>query len=425
MKTKITVSTIAVLCVMSSMPAFSQSQINPSDAAEKAAEKTKTPAPKGYAAGDFILKPSLTVNEEYNDNIYTEDNNEVGDFVTHIIPKLTAELKGYAHQLKIAAGLEQVIYADETQNHYLNYDATISDRYNFDKTSYWAGSVGYRKRHSLPGDDDANPGADAGEPLPYNMYDASTRLSKDFGNVELTPRASFRRYEFDSVRRVNGTNIDQGGRDRDHYNVGGRANVPFNKDSTVFVDLDWAPINYLQETAAERDSNGGNYLAGLRWSPDKTISVEAGLGLLTRNYDTAAYNDIDTLGATVSIAYAPMPGSKLAFDYDRSIIEVTDAGVGGAVRDNVKASFSKDLTDLWTGRLNARYARTDYDGGLGATGGTRDRKDEYFSLGAGASYALTETVAFTADYTYGNNDSNRNTADYDQNVFLLGVKAGF
>lgn len=425
MKNTLGISTLAILCAMATAPAFAQSQINPSVTAEKTAEKAPAKAPKGYMVGNVRVKPTIAVTEEYNDNIYTEENNEVGDYITRIVPKIAAELENSPHQLKLNAGLEQVFYADETQNHHLNFDASLSDRFNFDKTSYINANLGYRKRHSLPGDDDANPGADAGEPIPYSMYDAGLRFSKDFGALDIVPNATFRRYEFQNVRRIDGVMLDQGYRDRDEFSFGGRANLELNKQYKAFIDADFKPIDYLQSSATERDSDGGNYLAGLRWSPDKTLSLEAGLGYLNRKYDTAGYDDIGTLGATVSFVFAPKPGTKATFDYDRSIIEVTDTGVGGAIRDDLKASFSKDLTDLWSGRLTARYANTDYEGGLGSTSGTEDREDDYYSVGAGLSYDLTQSVAFTADYTYGNNQSNRDTADYDQNVFLLGVKAGF
>lgn len=379
----------------------------------------------GIRFGNLILKPMLEVYESYDDNIFTEDTNEKSDFVTRISPNLILKTIDSAHALQFSAGLDQVLFADHDKANYLNYDASIKDKYKFDKTLSWEGSLNYRKAHSMPGDTDANPAGDAGEALPYNIYTARTSLTKDFGKLNLVPRLGFQRYEYQNVRRNNGLMLDQGYRDRDEKTIGGRVGFDIQKGFQIFTDLEYNPRNYLQESATERDSNGGSYVIGTRYRIGKELDLEIAGGFMNRSYDTAAYDDINTYDLSSRVNWAVQPGSKVRGSFKRSIVEVTDANTGGAVRNDAKVDFMQDLAEDWSGKVGARWINSDYQGGNGATGGTSDREDDYYSANVGVKYELTPVVSFTGDYTYGNNNSNRNTAEYTNNVFMLGVKAGF
>lgn len=380
---------------------------------------------KGFRFGNLLLKPLMEVKESYDDNIFTEDSGEKSDWVTRLSPSLVVQTEDTPHKVQFSAGLDQVMYADHSDMNYLNYDFGIKDRYKIDKTLTWEGSFDYRKGHSLPGDTEANPAGDASEALPYNIYTARTSLNKDFGALSFAPRLGFQRYEYENVRRNNGVMLDQGYRDRDEKLVGGRIGYDLRKEVQVFTDLEYAPRDYLQDSATERDSDGGTYMIGTRYRPSKDLTLEIAGGFMDRNYDTAAYDDINAFAASARANWTIQPGSKLQARLNRTIGEVTDANVGGNIRTDLRADFTQDLTDDLSGKLGARWINSDYQGGNGADSGTSDRDDDYYSANVGVKYTLTPVIAFTGDYTYGNNSSNRNSAEYTDNVFMLGVKAGF
>lgn len=277
----------------------------------------------------------------------------------------------------------------------------------------------------MPGDDQANPGGDAGEPLPYMSYKGNTSITKGFGRFMLAPRLGFLRYDYGDVRRINGTKIDQGYRDRVQYAVGGRAAYSIDKVYQVFTDLEYDPINYNRSNTTERDSNGGNYLVGLRYKPDDTVFIEGALGYMNRAYDRAVYDDAKALAARLTVRWNATDLDKVIFNYNRSITEVTDTGVGGAVRDDARVEFNHDISDAVSAFIKARFINSAYQGGNGASNGVDDREDRYWEASIGMNYDITDYLAFTMDYAYGDNESNQNISDFKQNVFMAGLKTAF
>lgn len=71
-------------------------------------------------AGELTFKPSLMVAEEYNDNIYETWNNRESDFITHLIPGITANYKAPLWDWDLTYSLDYAYYArlkeDETSH---------------------------------------------------------------------------------------------------------------------------------------------------------------------------------------------------------------------------------------------------------------------------------------------------------------------
>src|SRR5690606_1055549 len=105
------------------------------------------------------------------------------------------------------------------------------------------------------------------------------------------------------------------------------------------------------------------------------------------------------------------------------IAEVTDAGVGGALRTGFLAQISKNFTPEWLGEAAFRYIRRDYEGGLGSTDGSEDRKDDYFKISFNTEYALTKYLTLLATFSRADNHSNRDTAEYNEKILMIGARA--
>lgn len=374
--------------------------------------------------GSFKLTPILVVSTEYNDNIYTEPTNKTGDFVTRVAPSVKAALQDQPHRLEVEAGAEQLWFADETQNHYLNFNLGFRDRYNFDPDLLLDVSGSMHRTHSLPGDDQANPTADASEPLPFTQYRAAATLHKSFARLKLSPGASLRRYDYGNVRRINGALIDQGDRDRTEYSFGGRIAHDVARGVEVFADLAAEPVDYGRESATDRDSAGGTYLAGLRYRPDRTLLAEAALGYLERDYTSIVYEDINTVDASIRIKWDYAPDSLLDLSYNRYIRESTDVGTGGALADDVRLNLRHALTEDWLLRGGLRFRNSAYQGGNNADNGISDRTDRYWAALMGLEYRLADRVSLIGEINHARNQSNRNDAEYKRNVFMLGLRTG-
>lgn len=376
---------------------------------------------KGIQAGALTIRPSLTVTEIFDDNIYTEENNENDDFITRVKPQVIIDAADKPNIFRLTAGLTQEFYGDDSDDDRLDYNVGVRGRTKFQDNVQWDGMADFRKLHSDRGDDETNPANDAKEPPEYNVGRVTTSLEAKHDTLTFKPRLGLTHYNFEDYSRTNNTLVDQDVRDRNEYGFGGRISHNISGETSVFVDGEFQPRNYSDSTATRRDSDGGSYLAGVRYE-GSAVKAELALGYMDREYDVAVYEEIDALDAEASLDWSIDSATQFKASVGRNIAEVTDANVGGAVRTDFRTSLSHDFTEQWEGRLKARYRTSDYQGGNGASSGTSDREDDFVEAGAALDYKLSERITFTADYTYGNNDSNLNTADYDRNVFMLGVK---
>src|SRR5262249_28618425 len=65
--------------------------------------------------GPLTLTPSLGIVEEYNDNVFLNNQNRVWDFITTFSPTLTLAINQPSFQLNAGYSFSSAIYAKETQ----------------------------------------------------------------------------------------------------------------------------------------------------------------------------------------------------------------------------------------------------------------------------------------------------------------------
>src|SRR5215510_3213250 len=64
--------------------------------------------------GPLTLTPALSITEEYNDNIFVNNQNPVGDFITTFSPTITLAINQPSYQLTAGYSFSSAIYAKET-----------------------------------------------------------------------------------------------------------------------------------------------------------------------------------------------------------------------------------------------------------------------------------------------------------------------
>jgi hypothetical protein len=381
--------------------------------------------PTGLSFGGFKLTPSLSLSATYDDNVYTQEANEKSDIITHIAPALTVQRGAAKRAVVFKAGAEQALYAQDSENNYLNYSASLKGRYQFDTQTSWDGFADYRRLHARRGDTLADPLNDASEPLPFDVMRAHMRLIHRLNDWELRPFAGIARYDYQDGRRQNGMVIDQDGRDRNEIKLGGQIRYALAKGFKLIFESHVMPHHYDEGGADARDSSGNSYMAGFEYRPSKSLWTEFMAGYLARTYDRAQYDDIDTVGFRGGVNWRYGDDHMFRLRLNRGTAEITETGAGGAIRTDLSASLSHQLTNDLTGELGAHYKLLDYQGGQGADNGRDDRKDHSYKLSAGLSYTLSDDITLQADYAHIDFDSNRAAAEYTNNIFSTGLRFDF
>ena len=106
--------------------------------------------PLGIRAGAFRIYPSLTVSEEYNDNVFAVDNNTDDDLITNIAPTLRAESNFSRHRLGFAAGADVGIYLNEEDEDYQDFFVSTDGRLDITRQNFFDGLLRVRARSRRP-----------------------------------------------------------------------------------------------------------------------------------------------------------------------------------------------------------------------------------------------------------------------------------
>ena len=74
----------------------------------------------------FELTPAISVNEQYDDNLYLESSNEVSDYITSVSPGITFGILSQKTTLDLAYSPTFVWYDDQDQNDTVRHSATLT-----------------------------------------------------------------------------------------------------------------------------------------------------------------------------------------------------------------------------------------------------------------------------------------------------------
>jgi hypothetical protein len=91
------------------------------------------PAAFGAVEGQLYgFHPYISLQGEYNDNIFLTENNTKGDFITTVSPGLKYKTMGAGYNFDLDFNLGLNSYASESQNNYISYDGRLNTSYSFD-----------------------------------------------------------------------------------------------------------------------------------------------------------------------------------------------------------------------------------------------------------------------------------------------------
>ena len=371
------------------------------------------------------MSPSISLAEKYNDNIFSQRSDKKSDFISVLNAAMAVKATNTPHTLALNAGLTRNQYANYWQDSFTDYNAGLNGRHVFDRDAYLGASGGYRYLHSQRGNSQSDPDSNAASALPYHDYRAGTDFYKRFGGFTILPRVNITKYQYENMRRLNGLVLDQEGRSRNEYRYGGELGYDILSALKVFGDLGFTKYDYKRKDSVNRDSRGNKYLVGLQYRPNSDILAKFGGGYMRRTWKlNNTYRNVGAWNALARLDWQFNKAGKINYTLGRSIDEVTNRNTSASVCTNMKVSVSYLLPADILGTLGYRYAMYNYQGGLGASGGARDKRDNLREGTFDLAYKCHECVTLNANYTYTDYKSNYINSNYKRNVVMIGAKFG-
>ena len=362
--------------------------------------------PSDLGAKNLLVKPSLGVKGQYDDNVVFVPTEEDDDFVFTISPAFELTFDSDLIDIQSDIIFDVLRYADNTDLDTVNQLYELNGAYRFQPRWSFSGLISYVKDTTL--DDQLLETGRVREREDRRRFDIEGGLTHQLTEVsELGFNYHFKHVEFDTDRYVdyerNSAALSYSRKLKDEVNTLGAQLAYYYRDSDV------------------SDLNEFTYLMSLEhlFSPQMRLFISGGVSY--SKHDFKDDQSTDHYWKPIGHGYISWRGeaSRFTFGYRRDIR--TDTNGQAIDVDRIYCRVRRSLTQRWelgfTGRL---YFSKDLDQSY--DDGTR-----FFDVSPAIYYKLTENHALQLAYRY-SNEKDRDRQDdqtADRNQIWLGLNFNF
>lgn len=391
---RLSISTVAALSV--GVPAFALAQeVGPYE-------------PLGIRAGSFLIYPTLSVSEAYDDNVFATKNDTDDDLITLISPQVRAESNFSRHSLGLTAGSDVAFHVSETDEDYQDFFVAGDGRLDITRRNFVDAEATLARGHQDR--DDPEDSGDRGQLTKFNRYGGALSFTQLFNRLNFRVTGSAFRTAYEES--------DESDRDQNSYEAQLRTGFFVSPRINAFVQ---GSYNIQKRDRREdfdgidRDSNGWGVSVGTAVDLTNLLVGEVSVGYRRQSFDQDDFNDEDGIGYGLDLTWTPTLLTTVALsgggDFRPTSSEGSDAESN--FRSTVGVSVSHELLRNVLLNANANYVRDDFSG--------VDRTDNTIYLGGGASYLLNRYLSLDAGYTFSNRWSDESSEEFTRNLVRIGV----
>ncbi|MBI1260831.1 MAG: outer membrane beta-barrel protein [Rhizobiales bacterium] len=368
----------------------------------------------GIRAGSFMVYPTASVSEIYDDNIYAVDTGETDDFITKLASSVAVNSNWNRHALNLNAGLSQLLYADNTDEDNFNWNIGGSARLDILRDTNVSVNAGFAQAHEDRGSP-SSPGL-AAEPTEYFTTDAGVTFFQRFNRLFGELGATYMKYDYKDVDAVGGGTINQDQRDRNEYTQSLKLGYSVSPDTSLYIRGTLNQRDYRLRPPSvgitvDRNSNGYEVVGGSDFKISNIMQGGVYVGYHEQDYEAVGLSNASGVAFGADVDWFITPLTTINLNASSSIQETTTAGASGYQSMGVGLTVDHELLRNVILSGNVGYSNDDYD--------TISRQDDYISAGLGVDYLLNRNFELGLKYDYKDRNSDIVGNDYSRNQLGL------
>ena len=418
-KAKIITASLATLMMSVCVPTMANAQ---DTAPERGVRVTDRPRPETDATGigGFKLFPRISVTESYDDNIFAEENNEEGDFITTVRPELAYQSDWNNHSLSTKAFGQVERYADNPGEDNESYGVSADGRLDVSRDSAARANAGYKRLNEGRGSPDSN--FESVEPTKFDVVDMGASYKHQFNRVSAGVGAAFQTYDFKNGVTPLGADVNNNDRDRSSVEGNARLGYEVQDGYEAFVNGEYKTISYesdVDDNGFDRDSDGYRLTTGVSADIGGLVFGDVFAGYQSREYDDNVLEDVSGAVYGLKGYWNVTELATITAGIDKVIGETTQDNFSGTDDFNTNAKIDYEVMRNLLLNANVGLQNREFK----AIDGFEDRDDDTFTAGIGAEYFINRNLEASANYTFTNRDSNLSTAEFERNLFIVRLTA--
>ncbi len=368
---------------------------------------------QGMRAGNFIIRPQITLEDTYDNNIYRSKNNTKSDMIFQAKPILAVDSNWKNHALNLKLGSDIGRYMNKSSENYEDVLAEASGRLDITRNNYLSGSTSYLHNHAdrgIPTD------TSSVSPITYNQYNnrvsathAATRLSGTLGG-------EVRKTDYEDNRTVGGAFINESIYNYKQYVTDFQLGYELSKGYQLYARPSANRITYDSTVmATNHDSKGYTFDVGTTFDTGK-LKGDWYVGLLKQEYDGPAFKSASTWDYGGAVYWQATGLTGVTLGGLRSVQQTNLADspyvLASFLRLNVQHQLLRDA--ILTGEIT--YRNNDY--------AEINRTDSVTEVVIGGRYYLNDYVATKLNLDYLKQNSNAVGGSYNDSRVTFGLVFG-
>jgi hypothetical protein len=363
--------------------------------------------PLGIRAGAFLIYPSLSVSEVYNDNVFAVDNNKDDDLITVIEPQIRAESNFSRHSLGLTAGSEVAFHINEEDEDYQDFFVSGDGRLDITRQNFVDAELLFARDHRDR--DDPEDEGDRDELTDLYRYGGEVSFTQLFNrlNFRLTGRALRTAY----------TESEDADEDVNQYDALLRTGFFVSPRINTFVEgrYNLEKRDRRQDFGGiERDSQGWGVSAGAAVDLTDLLVGEFSAGYRRQYFDEGDFDEEDGIAYNVNLTWTPTLLTTVRASGGGDFTPTTQDEAESNFRSTAGLEVEHELLRNVILAADVRYTRDDFSG---------DRTDDTIRAGGGVSYLINRNFSVDAGYNYTTRWSDDSDEEFDRNLVRIGVTA--
>lgn len=365
--------------------------------------------------GLFDLMPSISVTEEFSDNIFLSDNYKKSDVISRVTPALAVQSNWQRARLRLEAVGDAGFYTRSDEDDYLDGELGASAGFDIGPALAVDGDLRIVKGHEDRGGDDIPSGA--AEPVTYTQQNTEIAVRYFAGDVHYRAAASARQLDFDDTTLANGSIANNDDRDRTELRLMMRTSYQLGPGREAYGETTFNQREYANtpdDQGVFRNSNGYRLLGGITFDLTDLIKADIGAGWMSQIYEDSRLQNNQGFSLRAAATWNITRMTALDFRAEREIGETTVTGASGIIGESFDAAIEHELRRWLSIRLNAGYQQDRFEGA--------GRTDKVTRFGGGVRYELNRFAELDGSWRYDQRHSNETGHDYRRNRALLTLR---
>lgn len=366
-------------------------------------------------AGSLQIMPQVSVNSEFEDNVYAREDNRISDVNVTIRPRLSISRPSEDFAWSLAGEYEATRFFSLTSENTNDYAFRGGLQYQVGSTTTFQANV----LHSRNSEQRSSPDSPTGivRPNRFKLTEGYADIRHSFNRVSLQATADYQRLTYRDNFNNLGEIVDQSFRDRSVYTGGLIAQYTMSPNFAIFAAGSANKRDYRTRIGPvpARDSTGYELALGANFAVGKLMRGTLRAGYLRQNYKDPAFSDNKGLLLRGELAYYVTPLVTLTAKIDRTASDTGVRQAGGYVKTTATLQADYELKRNLIFHLEAGNENRNYNG--------VDRTDNRFTGQVKATWLLSPRWSLQAGFSHRGQDSSgvASGRDFSENRVTFGI----